>query len=65
MVQPGAGSHTFTPDPRSAQTREQQFEAPVHGVPPWPQPPVGVRQRPGDVPAGTVGPAFPLEQAPE
>ncbi|HEX9398672.1 MAG TPA: hypothetical protein VF912_01080 [Anaeromyxobacter sp.] len=61
MRQPPAGSHTVTPVPGSVQERVQQFDAPSHGVPPWPQPPDGVRQRPG-VAAGVV---VPVEQPPE
>ncbi len=65
MVQPGAGWHTVTPVPRSTHSREQQLDAPEQGVPPCPQPPDGVMQRPGAVPGATPGPALPLEQSPE
>jgi hypothetical protein len=48
--QPPAAWQTVTPLPGSTQSREQQFEGPSHGLPPWTQPPEGSMQRPG-VPA--------------
>jgi hypothetical protein len=45
--QPLAGWHTAAPEPRSAQMRVQQLEAPAHGAPSWLQPPLGGKQRPG------------------
>lgn len=60
-MQPLDGWQTDTPVPRSTHSRVQQFEAPLHGVPSWPQPPEGVRQRPG-VEAGVL---VPVEHRPE
>ena len=45
--QPPAGWQTFAPLPGSTHRREQQFEAPEHGLPPCTQPPDGSTQRPG------------------
>ncbi len=51
----------MTPVPGSAHSRVQQPDALLHGVPSCPQPPDGVRQRPG-VGEGVV---VPVEQPPE
>ncbi len=61
MVQPLEGWQTDTPVPRSTQRRVQQLDPPLQGVPSWPQPPEGVRQRPG-VDCGVVAP---FEHMPE
>jgi hypothetical protein len=37
--QPPAGWHTVTPEPGSAQIREQQLLPPLQGLPSWVQPP--------------------------
>ena len=51
MRHPPEAWQTFTPVPRSTQSREQQFDPLSHGLPPWPQPPapppVMSSQRPG------------------
>jgi hypothetical protein len=44
--QPPAAWQTVTPLPGSTQRREQQFDGPSHGLPPWTQPPEGSMQRP-------------------
>jgi hypothetical protein len=46
--QPPAVWQTVTPLPGSTQSREQQLEGPVQGLPPWTQPPEGSMQRPGE-----------------
>jgi hypothetical protein len=51
MRQPPAAWQTVTPLPGSTQRREQQFEDPVQGLPPWTQPPEGSWQRPVGPPA--------------
>jgi hypothetical protein len=64
MRQPPAGWHTLTPLPRSTHRREQQFDPPVQGVPPWSQlpaaPPVAFVQRPG---FGAVASQSPEQQS--
>jgi len=54
MRQPPAGWQTFVPLPRSTQSRVQQFEALVQGMPSCMQPPAGAVQRPGVVEVAPV-----------